>query len=86
MSLSPRYRLGVDVGGTFTDILLQLPSGELAYRKVLSSPPAYDVAVVDGVAELLGDGALVLINDDDFGISGGRTQIAVVRGTDIKRK
>ena len=34
---------------------------------------------------LLGDGALALINDDDFGISGGRTQIAVVRGTEIKR-
>ena len=32
---------------------------------------------------LLGDGALVLINDDDFGITGGRTQIAVIRGTAI---
>ena len=32
---------------------------------------------------LLGDGALALINDDDFGITGGRTQIAVVRGTGI---
>ena len=48
-------RAAADVGGTFTDILLQLPSGEIAYRKVLSSPPAYDVAVVDGVAELLGE-------------------------------
>jgi hypothetical protein len=35
---------------------------------------------------LLGDGALVLINDDDFGINGARTQIVVVRGTDIKRR
>jgi hypothetical protein len=35
---------------------------------------------------LLGDGALALINDDDFGISGGRTQIAVIRGTEIKRR
>ena len=43
-------RAAADVGGTFTDVLLQLPSGEIAYRKVLSSPPAYDVAVVDGVA------------------------------------
>jgi len=34
---------------------------------------------------LLGDGALLLINDDDFGITGARTQIAVVRGTEIKR-
>lgn len=34
---------------------------------------------IEGVA-LLGDGALALINDDDFGISGARTQIVVVRG------
>lgn len=35
---------------------------------------------------LLGDGAQALINDDDFGISGGRTQIAVIRRTEIKRR
>jgi hypothetical protein len=35
---------------------------------------------------LLGDGALALINDDDFGIGGERTQIAVIRGTAIARK
>ena len=35
---------------------------------------------------LLGDGALVLINDDDFGVTGQRTQIVVVRGTGIERR
>jgi hypothetical protein len=35
---------------------------------------------------LLGDGALAIINDDDFGITGQRTQIAVVRGTGITRR
>lgn len=35
---------------------------------------------------LLGDGALALINDDDFGITGQRTQIVVVRGTGIARR
>ena len=39
----------------------------------------------EGMA-LLGDGALALINDDDFGITGGRTQIVVLRGTDIARR
>jgi hypothetical protein len=43
------------------------------------------VGKTEGMA-LLGDGALVLINDDDFGITGGRTVIAVVRGTGIARK
>lgn len=34
---------------------------------------------IEGVA-LLGDGALALINDNDFGIAGARTQILVIRG------
>jgi hypothetical protein len=38
----------------------------------------------EGIA-LLGDGSLLLVNDDDFGIAGGRTQIVVVRGTGIAR-
>ena len=40
------------------------------------------VGKIEGMA-LLGDGSLLLINDDDFGISGERTQIAVVRKADI---
>jgi hypothetical protein len=43
------------------------------------------VGKIEGMA-LLGDGALALINDDDFGIAGGRTQIVVVRGTGIARR
>jgi hypothetical protein len=35
---------------------------------------------------LLGDGALFLINDDDFGITGARTQIVAIRGTAIARQ
>jgi hypothetical protein len=32
---------------------------------------------------LLGDGSLALINDDDFGITGGRAQIVIVKRTGI---
>lgn len=35
---------------------------------------------------LLGDGSLAIINDDDFGVAGGRTQIVVLRGTGIARR
>jgi hypothetical protein len=35
---------------------------------------------------LMGDGTLALINDDDFGITGARTQIVIIRGTGIKRR
>ena len=37
---------------------------------------------IEGVA-LFADGALALINDDDFGVDGARTQIVVLRGLDI---
>jgi hypothetical protein len=43
------------------------------------------VGKTEGMA-LLGDGALAIINDDDFGIAGGRTQIVVLRGTGIARR
>ena len=43
------------------------------------------VGKTEGMA-LLGDGALAFINDDDFGIEDGRTQIVVVRGTGIARR
>jgi len=43
------------------------------------------VGKTEGMA-LLGDGSLALINDDDFGITGGRTQIVVLKGTGIARR
>src|SRR5436853_7226017 len=45
-------RIGVDVGGTFTDVILQAPDGRVRIRKVLSTPPDYDRAVVGAVTEL----------------------------------
>ena len=43
-------RIGVDVGGTFTDVILQRADGRATIRKLLSTPPNYDAAVVDAVA------------------------------------
>jgi N-methylhydantoinase A/oxoprolinase/acetone carboxylase beta subunit len=48
-----RARIGVDVGGTFTDVILQAPDGRVRISKVLSTPPSYDRAVVDAVAGLI---------------------------------
>jgi N-methylhydantoinase A len=47
------YRLGVDVGGTFTDVVLVAPDGTARTRKVLSSAGNYAHAVIDGVRDLL---------------------------------
>ena len=48
-----QVRIGADVGGTFTDVILQSGSGEVRIKKVLSTPPAYDVAVVNAIRELV---------------------------------
>ena len=55
MTSGGHVRIGADVGGTFTDVILQSSSGEVRVRKVLSTPPAYDVAVVDAVRALVAD-------------------------------
>src|SRR3954454_3845590 len=49
-------RIGVDVGGTFTDVIAHDPDGTARIVKVLSTPPDYDTAVVDAVAALTKDG------------------------------
>ncbi|MER3449065.1 MAG: methylhydantoinase [Chloroflexota bacterium] len=48
------YRVGVDIGGTFTDlVLLDDSAGEWQVAKTLTTPAAPEEAVVAGLAELL---------------------------------
>ena len=47
------HRLGVDVGGTFTDLVLVGPDGQALTRKVLSSTSNYAEAIVQGARELM---------------------------------
>ena len=48
-------RLGVDIGGTFTDIVLLGADGTVHARKVLSTPDDYSRAIDGGVTGLLAD-------------------------------
>ncbi len=48
------YRIGIDVGGTFTDYLLLLPDGRTRVHKVLSSPADPSQAVLQGLNDLAG--------------------------------
>src|SRR5262247_1633480 len=48
-----RYTLGVDIGGTFTDIVMLRADGVLFSRKVLSTPDDYSRAIEEGIAALL---------------------------------
>ena len=45
-------RIGVDVGGTFTDVILHEADGRVRVHKLLSTPPSYDRAVVESIAGL----------------------------------
>jgi N-methylhydantoinase A len=47
------YRLGIDIGGTFTDLVLAGADGSLVTRKVPSTPRNYSRGIVDGVRALL---------------------------------
>ena len=47
------YRVGVDVGGTFTDVVLPAADGSLHALKLLSSPHDYGRAIVAGAKDLL---------------------------------
>ncbi len=51
-------RLGVDIGGTFTDLVLLTADGTALYRKVLSTPPDFHTAVKDGIASTLSENGL----------------------------
>jgi N-methylhydantoinase A len=49
------YRIGVDVGGTFTDLVLARPDGSIALAKSPTTPDDQSRGVLDGIA-LLAEG------------------------------
>jgi N-methylhydantoinase A len=49
----PGYRLGIDIGGTFTDVVLLGGDGAMRTRKVLSTPDDYARGVIEGALGLL---------------------------------
>src|ERR1700756_3019360 len=52
-----RYRLGVDVGGTHTDlVLLDTTTGEIEVEKVASTPKNPALGVLDGLAKFIAKG------------------------------
>ena len=45
------FRVGVDIGGTFTDVVFLSTEGRVLVRKVASTPQDYGLAVLDGLAQ-----------------------------------
>ncbi|MEV2266350.1 hydantoinase/oxoprolinase family protein [Nonomuraea africana] len=49
------YQIGVDVGGTFTDVVLRAPHGEMSVVKCLSTAGDPLSAIMSGIAQVLGN-------------------------------
>jgi len=72
MNGEPACRLGIDVGGTFTDLVLLTRDGSLVTRKVLSTSGNYAEAIFAGIAEVL----------QEAGILGGNLK-ELIHGTTV---
>src|SRR5215470_14757694 len=72
MNGDPACRLGVDVGGTFTDLVLVTQDGRVVTRKVLSTSSNYAEAIFAGIAEVM----------QDAGVAGGNVK-ELIHGTTV---
>jgi N-methylhydantoinase A/oxoprolinase/acetone carboxylase beta subunit len=53
-----RLELGVDIGGTFTDVVLVRGAGQVKTAKVLTTPQQPERAVLEGIAKVLAEEAV----------------------------
>jgi N-methylhydantoinase A len=68
------YRVGIDVGGTFTDfVLADAEAGSLLFFKVPSTPEDPSIGIAEGLSEML---ALFRIRPEDIGFVGHGTTVA----------
>ena len=66
------YRVGIDIGGTFTDMVFLTEAGEALTLKLPSTPDDYSRGIAEGLAEVFGAGEI------------GAAEIAeVIHGTTI---
>ena len=60
-SLGDRFRVGLDIGGTFTDfVLLDRATGDIRLHKCLTTPEDPAVGAIDGLGELLAAAGLAM--------------------------
>ena len=45
------YRIGIDIGGTFTDMVFLAADGALVVTKVRSTPDDFSRGIADGIGE-----------------------------------
>lgn len=66
MTSTNRFRVGVDIGGTFTDIVLLGEDGTIHTKKISSSTGDYAAAIVDGLAEVFAETGLTGADIDEI--------------------
>ena len=85
--VSPSYRLGVDVGGTFTDLLLlREDTGETWRAKLPSTPQDQSLAVIQGKDEILSkipDAADVILHVVNHGTTVATNVILEQKGAKV---
>jgi len=84
-SNSDGCRVGIDIGGTFTDIVLVKGDGQTLTRKVPSTPDNYARAITDGLSDFLEASGLSLgdINELIHGTTVGSNTILEQKGARI---
>jgi len=55
------FRVGVDIGGTFTDIVFLGADGEIHTKKISSSVEDYAQAIADGLDQVFGQTGLAAV-------------------------
>jgi N-methylhydantoinase A len=66
MTDTNRFRVGVDIGGTFTDIVLLGQDGTIHTKKISSSTNDYAAAIVNGLAEVFAETGLTGADIDEI--------------------
>ncbi len=76
-----RFRVGVDIGGTFTDIVFMNADGRVLVKKVSSSVGDYAQAIIDGLALVFAEAGI-----DAAGIDQVRHGTTVASNAILERK
>ncbi|MEJ0020105.1 MAG: hydantoinase/oxoprolinase family protein [Acetobacteraceae bacterium] len=82
-------RIGIDIGGTFTDLVAIRSGGQVVTHKIASTPRDYGDGIIDGLRALLasdGDAVVELLHATTIGSNtilegkGARTALITTRG------
>ena len=72
MTTSAKFKVGVDTGGTFTDLIVLSDDGRILRKKILSTPDDFSRGILSAVGEVL----------DEFGLAGADVE-SFIHGTTV---